>query len=131
MTDINRNEEPKRRRSNFDVLPSFGSTAPTAQSLPIAPLLAFPPPPVFVDPTHTFPPPPVFVDTAHIFTPPPLFVDTKKALATVLENLNKNSSISPFIPVTDAVYKLRLEKAIIKNFDYIRRFLSNGLASIE
>jgi len=113
-------EEPKRRRSNFDVPPTFGSSAPT---LPVAPLFAFPPPPVFVDPTHTLPPPPVFVEAAHVFTPPPLFVDTKKALATVLENLNRSSSIAPFIPVTDAVYKLRLEKAIIKNFDYIRRFL--------
>jgi hypothetical protein len=51
-------------------------------------------------------------------------IDTKKALAAVLENLNKASSEVPaFVPVTDSTYIRRLEKALTKNFDYIRRLL--------
>lgn len=54
-----------------------------------------------------------------------LSIDTKKALAAVLENLNKASSEVPaFVPVTDAIYIRRLEKALTKNFDYIRRLLN-------
>ena len=50
-------------------------------------------------------------------------IDTQKALAVILENLNKASSEPPaFIPVTDSIYIRRLEKALVKNFDYIRRF---------
>jgi hypothetical protein len=53
-----------------------------------------------------------------------LSIDTKKALAAVLENLNKASSEVPaFVPVTDSTYIRRLEKALTKNFDYIRRLL--------
>ena len=51
-----------------------------------------------------------------------LSIDTKKALAAVLESLNKASSDVPvFVPVTDSIYIRRLEKALTKNFDYIRR----------
>lgn len=53
-----------------------------------------------------------------------LSIDTKKALAAVLENLNKAASEVPaFVPVTDSTYIRRLEKALTKNFDYIRRLL--------
>jgi ABC-type transporter Mla subunit MlaD len=53
-----------------------------------------------------------------------LSIDTKKALAAVLENLNKASSEVPaFVQVTDSTYIRRLEKALTKNFDYIRRLL--------
>lgn len=49
-------------------------------------------------------------------------IDAQKALAVILENLSKVSSEPPaFIPVTDSIYIRRLEKALAKNFDYIRR----------
>lgn len=53
------------------------------------------------------------------FTP----IDTKKALQAVLDNLSKVVAATPlFVPVTDATHIQRLERALQKNFDFIRRF---------
>lgn len=60
----------------------------------------------------------------------PAAIDTKKALAAVLESLSKVVTVAPsFVPVTDLIYVQRLEKALQKNFDYIRRLPS--VTSVE
>jgi anaerobic glycerol-3-phosphate dehydrogenase len=47
-----------------------------------------------------------------------------KNLHQVLDQLNKASDMIPvFIPATEPVFILRLEKALQRNFDYIRRFV--------
>jgi hypothetical protein len=93
-------DQLKRSRSNFEATPTLTSNQ---QSSPM--LLSIPP-------------------------PIPL-IDSKRALAAVLENLSKISTEIPaFVPVTDSIYKNRLEKALLKNFDYIRRFLSRLLPRI-
>jgi hypothetical protein len=70
---------------------------------------------------------PQFQPPAQIqFQPPaqnfPQQVDTKKALAEVLARIGIAATQPPaFVPVTSAVYIQRLEKALLKNFDFIRR----------
>lgn len=70
----------------------------------------------------------------HFLTiPPPIpLIDSKRALAAVLENLSKiPTEIPTFVPVTDSIYINRLEKALHKNFDYIRRSLSRLSSRID
>ena len=53
------------------------------------------------------------------FTP----VDTKRALQAVLDNISRAVGATPaFVPVTSAAHIQRLERALQKNFDFIRRF---------
>lgn len=94
-------DQLKRSKSNFQTTPT-----PTNYQQSSAPMLLTIPPPI------------------------PL-IDSKRALAAVLENLSKISNEIPaFVPVTDSIYKNRLEKALLKNFDYIRRFFSRYLPRI-
>jgi hypothetical protein len=95
-------DQLKRSKSNFETTPTL-----TSDQQSKAPMLLTIPPPI------------------------PL-IDSKRALAEVLENLSKSSTEIPaFVPVTDSIYKNRLEKALLKNFDYIRRFLSRLLPRIH
>lgn len=94
-------DQLKRSKSNFETTPTLTSYQQSS-----APMLLSIPPPI------------------------PL-IDSRRALAAVLENLSKISTEIPaFVPVTDSIYKNRLEKALLKNFDYIRRFLSHLLPRI-
>ena len=53
------------------------------------------------------------------FTP----VDTKRALQAVLDNISRAVGATPaFVPVTSAAHIQRLERALQKNFVFIRRF---------
>ena len=53
------------------------------------------------------------------FTP----IDTKRALQAVLDNISRAVGATPaFVPVTSATHIQRLERALQKNFDFIRRF---------
>ena len=94
-------DQLKRSKSNFETMPTLTSYQQSS-----APMMLTIPPPI------------------------PL-IDSKRALAAVLQNLSKISTEIPaFVPVTDSIYKNRLEKALLKNFDYIRRFLSRLLPRI-
>ena len=63
-----------------------------------------------------------------------LSLEQQEALARVIANLNQSVAAiqsgaglvagigASFVPVTSAAYTERLEKALLKNFDYIRRY---------
>ena len=95
-------DQSKRQRSNFETTLALNSYQQSA-----APML--------------------------LTTPPTIpLIDSKKALAAVLENLSKIATEIPaFVPVTDSIYRNRLEKALHKNFDYIRRSYSHFLRRIN
>ena len=54
--------------------------------------------------------------------------EQQEAIARVIANLNQSVAAiqsgagATFVPVTSAAYVERLEKALLKNFDYIRRY---------
>ena len=57
-----------------------------------------------------------------------LSLEQQEAIARVIANLNQSVAAiqsgagATFVPVTSAAYTERLEKALLKNFDYIRRY---------
>ena len=57
-----------------------------------------------------------------------LSLEQQEAIARVIANLNQSVAAiqsgagATFVPVTSAAYTERLDKALLKNFDYIRRY---------